>query len=243
VADILCFKMISIILPVFNEGKNIVRQIDAIEKSIDFDHEVLIVYDFDKDDTIPAARKLAKKYKSVRLVKNIFGRGVINAVKTGIKNAKGRVVVIMPADLADDPKTVNRMWEKIETGFDIVCASRYGKGGKKIGGGFLKTQLSRIAGQLSPLLLGIPTADISNGFKMYKRNIFDKIKIESTGGWEYSCEVIIKAHHAGFKIADVPTVWRDRMMGKSKFKMMKWLPKYLRWYVWGVYLNINRRFL
>ncbi|OGH41853.1 MAG: hypothetical protein A3H79_03515 [Candidatus Levybacteria bacterium RIFCSPLOWO2_02_FULL_36_8b] len=234
---------ISIILPVFNEGENITKQVNDLEKDLKNAHEILIVYDFNEDNTVSFARELQKKFNTVLLVKNNFDRGVINAVKTGIKMARGEVVVIMPADLADDPKTVNRMWEKIETGFDIVCASRYGKGGKKIGGGFLKTQLSRIAGQLSPLLLGIPTADISNGFKMYRRNIFDKIKIESTEGWEYSCEVIIKAHHAGLKIADVPTVWRDRTMGKSKFKMAKWLPKYLRWYAWGVYLNINRRFL
>ncbi|MEK7581029.1 MAG: glycosyltransferase [Patescibacteria group bacterium] len=233
---------LSIVLPVYNEGENITTQIIALEKDVINPHEILIVYDFDEDNTIPYARKLQRKFKSVILVKNNFGKGVINAVKTGIKNAKGKVVVIMPADLADEPKTVNKMYTKMEDGFDIVCASRYGKGGKKIGGGFLKTLLSRFAGQLSPFLLGIPTTDISNGFKMYKRNIFDKIKIESTGGWEYSCEIIIKAYHAGFKIGDVPTVWRDRTVGKSKFKLLKWLPKYVRWYLYGILvrLNVNR---
>ena len=196
---------ISIILPVFNEGENITKQIFALEKDLKNPHEILIVYDFNEDNTIPFAQKLCKKYKTVQLVKNIFGRGVINAVKTGIKNAKGEVVVIMPADLADDPNTINRMFEKIGRGYDIVCATRYSKGGKKIGGEYLKTTLSRFAGLMTPLLLGIPTTDISNGFK----------------------------------IGEVPAIWRDRTRGKSKFKLLKWLPKYIRWYLYGILLRLN----
>ena len=230
---------ISVILPVFNEGENITKQIFALEKDLKNPHEILIVYDFNEDNTIPFAQKLCKKYKTVQLVKNIFGRGVINAVKTGIKNAKGEVVVIMPADLADDPNTINRMFEKISRGYDIVCATRYSKGGKKIGGEYLKTTLSRFAGLMTPLLLGIPTTDISNGFKMYKRGVLDRIKIESAGGWEYSCEIVIKAHHSGFKIGEVPAIWRDRTRGKSKFKLLKWLPKYIRWYLYGILLRLN----
>lgn len=225
---------VSIVLPVFNEGKNIESQINAIENSLAFDHEVLIVYDFDKDDTIPPVKELQKKYRNIYLVKNIFGRGVINAVKTGFAKSRGETVVVMPADLADDPATINKMYQKIKAGYDIVCATRYAKGGQKIGGERLKTFLSRLAGLTTPLLLGIPTTDIANGFKMYRRKVIDAIKIESDGGWEFSTELLIRAHHAGFKIADVPTVWRDRTSGQSKFKLLKWLPKYLYWYVWGI---------
>ena len=104
---------------------------------------------------------------------------------------------------------------------------------------FLKTTLSRLAGLMTPILLGIPTTDIANGFKIYRKDVLRSIKIESTGGWEYSCELIIKAHHKGFKIGDVPTVWRDRASGKSKFKLLKWLPKYIRWYLLGMLLRLN----
>ena len=233
--------MVSIILPVFNEGKNITSQISAIEKSVDFDHEVLIVYDFDEDNTVPVVRNLQKKIKKIQLVKNIFGRGVINAVRTGIKKAKGDYLVVMPADLADDPTTINRMYEKIEKGYDIVGATRYAKGGKKIGGERLKTFLSRLAGLSTPLLLGIPTTDIANGFKMYRRRVIEAINIESDGGWEYAMETVIKAHFAGFKIGDVPSVWRDRTQGRSKFKLLKWLPKYLKWYAWGILCRFSDR--
>lgn len=231
--------MISIILPVYNEGKNIKRQLGEIFSTVKNPYEVLIIYDFDGDDTVSVVKKLIKKQKMVFLIKNIFGKGLINAVKTGFQKTKGSFVVVMPADLADDPNTINKMYEKIQQGFDIVCATRYGRGGSKIGGPLLKTILSRIAGLATPLLLGIPTTDIANGFKMYRKEVIDKIKINSTGGWEFSTELLIKAHHQGFKISEVPTVWKDRTLGKSKFKLLKWLPKYLRWYLWGIVLRFK----
>lgn len=231
--------LITIVLPVFNEGKNIQKQIESIETSVKFKQEILIIYDFGRDDTIPVVKKLQNKFKNLKLVKNIFGRGVINAVKTGFQKATGSVVVVMPADLADNPDTVNKMYKKIQQGFDIVCATRYGRGGTKVGGPIIKTFLSRIAGLATPLLLGIPTTDIANGFKMYKKKVLENIEIESDGGWEFSAELLIKAHHSGFKIADVPTIWRDRTYGASKFKLLKWLPKYLKWYLWGISLRFR----
>lgn len=236
---------ISIILPVFNEGKNISKQIEELEKIIKYKHEIIIVYDFKEDDTVPFVKKLQKKYRFLRLVKNNLGRGVINAVKTGFGSSSGGAVVVMPADLADNPQTINRMFQKLDQGFDIVCATRYAKGGKKIGGGFLKTFLSKVAGLMTPLFLGIPTTDIANGFKMYRKQVLGKIKIESLGGWEFSMEIVIKAHNAGFKVCEVPTVWRDRVSGKSKFKLLKWLPYYLKWYLLGIVyrLKIDRLFV
>lgn len=237
--------LISVILPVYNEGKNISEQIEELEKTIATKHEIVIVYDFDEDDSVIPVKKLQKKYSHIILVKNIFGAGLINAVKTGFEKAKGDFVVVMPADLADDPQTINKMCQKMNKGYDVICATRYSKGGRKFGGGLVKTTLSRLAGLLTPLLLGIPTTDIANGFKMYKKQVLKKINIESRGGWEFSMEIVIKAHKAGFKVCDVPTVWRDRVSGKSKFKLLKWLPYYLKWYLLGIAyrLKINRLFV
>lgn len=231
--------MLSVILPVFNEGENIKDQIEVLEKTIPFDHELLVIYDFDQDNTVPVVKKLLVKFKSVRLVKNIFGRGIINAVITGFKKSRGEYVVVMPADLADNPQTIVKMYKKIQQGWDIVCTTRYGKGGAKIGGPRIKTFLSKIAGLSTPLLLGIPTTDIANGFKMYRRKVIEKINIESDGGWEFAMEMVIKAKKLGFKISEVPTVWLDRTQGTSKFKLLKWLPKYIHWYLVGIANRLN----
>lgn len=230
---------ISIILPVFNEGGNIKLQIAAIQSTTKNINEILVVYDFDKDNTIPEVKKMQKKYTNIKLTKNLFGMGVISAIKTGIIKAKGEFIVIMPADLADDANTINKMKAKMGSKFDIIGATRYTKGGKKMGGDLIKTFFSRFAGIATPFLLGIPVTDISNGFKMYRKKVLNEIVITADGGWEFSIELIIKAYYAGFKISEVSTIWKDRISGASKFNLKKWLPKYFKWYFWG----IKKRFI
>lgn len=225
---------ISIIVPVYNEGANIAKFIYDLETSVNIKHEVLIIYDFDKDDTIPVVKRLKSKFKNIKLRKNIFGSGLINACKTGFKKANANFIVVIPGDLADEPKTINKMYEIAEKGYDIVCASRYSRGGKQLGGSLVKSFLSKFAGLTTPVLLGIPTSDLTNGFKMYNRKIFKKINIESQGGWEFAMEILIKAHFLGFKITETPSIWKERSSGKSKFKLLKWLPKYIYWYFWGI---------
>lgn len=228
-------KYLSIIVPVYNEGTNIKKFIFGLENSVNINHEVLMIYDFDKDDTIPIVKRLKVKFKNIKLIKNIFGSGLINACKTGFNKSSGNFIVVMPGDLADEPKIINKMYELAEKGYDIVCASRYCKGGKQLGGGLVKSFLSKFVGLTTPLLLGIPTSDLTNGYKMYSRKIFKKIKIESQGGWEFSMEILIKAYFLGFKITEVASTWKQRSSGKSKFKLLKWLPGYIYWYFWGVY--------
>lgn len=225
---------VSIIVPVYNEGANISKFISSLESSVNIKHEVLIIYDFDEDDTVPVAKILRKKFKNIEIVKNKLGFGLINACKTGFKKAKGNFMVVMPGDLADDPITINKMYELSKKGYDIVCATRYSRGGKKLGGGLLKSFLSKFAGLTTPLLLGIPTSDLTNGFKMYNRKLFKKINIESQGGWEFTMEILIKAHFLNFRITETPSTWKERSSGKSKFKLLRWLPGYVYWYFWGV---------
>ena len=225
---------VSIIVPVYNEGANITKFLYDIESVVYVRHEVLIIYDFDKDDTVPVVKKLKKIFKSIQMIKNIFEPGLINACKTGFEKAKGNFMVVMPGDLADEPKTINKMYELAKKGSDIVCATRYSKGGKQLGGNLVKSFLSKFAGLTTPVLLGIHISDLTNGFKMYNRIILKKVNIESQGGWEFSMEILIKAHFLGFKITETPSVWRARSSGKSKFKLLSWLPKYIYWYFWGI---------
>lgn len=232
---------ISVIVPVYNEGSNISLFVQALEKAVKIKHEILIVYDFDEDNTVPVARKLKKQFPNLKLTKNNLGPGLINACKTGIKQSSGDFIVIMPGDLADDPRTINRMYNLATKGFDIVCATRYSRGGKKEGEASFKSILSRLAGITTPLILGIPTSDLTNGYKMYKRAVLEKIPIESTGGWEFTMEALIKAHLLGFKITETPSTWKERHFGKSKFKLFHWLPRYIYWYWWGFSQRIMKK--
>lgn len=223
---------ISIVLPVYHEEKNIPTTLKRINQYVRNSYEVLIIYDSDDDPTVSVVRKNFNK-NNIHLVKNSIGigRGVINAIKTGILHAKGEAVVILMADLSDDISQIDQMYNLIKKGFDIVCASRYMKGGRKIGGPIIKTLLSKVAGLSLYYLFKVPTHDSTNAFKMYRWDIFNTITIASTGGFEYSLEIIIKAYKKGYKITEIPTIWKDREEGKSNFRILRWLPKYIGCYL------------
>ncbi|MDR0692548.1 MAG: glycosyltransferase [Prevotellaceae bacterium] len=223
---------LTIVIPVYNEADNIKTAIDRIETTVCCPHEVHIVYDMDEDTTVPVVQAIKANYRNViSLVKNKYGRGVLNAIKTGLEEAKTEFVIVTMADLSDPPEVINAMMEKAkQEGADLVCASRYMRGGKQYGGPFLKGLFSRVAGVSLHWLAGIPTHDISNSFKLYRRTMLGTITIESAGGFEIGMEITVKAFLQGYKIAEVPTTWTDRAAGASNFKLWKWLPHYLRWY-------------
>jgi len=228
------FNLLNIVIPVYNEAENIKNTISEINQRVSTPHNIFIIYDFDEDNTLPVARNLMKEQNNIELVKNKYGKGVLNAIKTGFENIKEGVILVVMADLSDDLSKVDEMFEKISEGYDIVCGSRYMKGGRQIGGPRFKKLLSRLAGVSLHYLTGIPTHDITNSFKMYTKKVLDDIKIESNGGFELGMEIVIKAFFKGYKITEVPCVWRDRSAGKSRFKLWKWLPKYIHWYLFAI---------
>jgi dolichol-phosphate mannosyltransferase len=223
---------LQISIPVYNEAENIRRVLKEIEENISTPHRTNIIYDFEEDNTIPAVKAFIKEQKTpnISLVKNNYSKGVLNAIKTGFDIAQEGAVLVVMADCSDDLTIVDKMYTKINQGDDIVCGSRYIKGGRQIGGPRLKGLLSRLAGTSLHRLTGIPTHDISNSFKMYRVSTVKEIKIESSGGFEIGMEILVKTYLKGGKISELPAVWRDRTAGTSRFQLRKWLPKYIHWY-------------
>ena len=225
---------VDFIVPVFNEGKNIGSMLAELYRAVEYPKRVLIVYDRDDDDTLPVVGPLLGQYEGLTLLRNTRGTGVLNAIRSGIDAATGDVVIVTMADLSDDPIIANEMVRRIRAGeADVVCASRYMRGGKQIGGGALKKTLSRLAG-LSLYFMGFPVHDATNAFRAYRRDVLKSFEIESQGGFEYSLELTAKAHAAGFRVVEVPTQWRDRSAGQSRFRLFKWLPRYIRWYLYAL---------
>lgn len=226
---------VDFVMPVYNEGANIARALDEIDRAVTIPKRVLIVYDFDGDDTVPAVRALQDRYPWAVLHKNDLGRGVVNAVKAGIAATTADVVIVTMADLSDDLSVIAEMVNLIRVGgYDVVCASRYMRGGRQIGGPFLKGLLSRTAGLSLYWLGGMPTHDATNAFRAYRRAVLLDHPIESSGGFAYSLEITAKAFAAGRRITEVPSVWRDRSAGQSRFKLRAWLPHYLKWYFFAL---------
>jgi glycosyltransferase involved in cell wall biosynthesis len=228
----LIYSSINIVIPVYNEGENILKTLDEIKAKVKTPHQIFIVYDFDEDNTLPAVNKYNQA--SVILVKNKCGKGALSAIKTGFDAVRDGIVLVVMADLSDDLIVVDEMFNKINEGYDIVCGSRFMRGGRHIGGPFLKSLISKWACLSLYYLVGFPTHDVTNSFKMYTKKVLSSIMIESNGGFELGMEICVKAYVKGFKIAEVPSTWHDRSVGQSRFKLWQWLPKYLHWYFFAV---------
>lgn len=227
---------LTVVMPVYNEGAHIAQVLEGLAGTLRHPVHVTLVYDFEEDDTLAPARQAANELSmNLRLVRNAYGRSALNAIKTGLDVAETEYVVVMMADLSDPPEVINRMVDMAwQEGADVVCASRYMPGGRQIGGPLVKRTLSRMAGVSLYRLTSLPTHDVTNSFKLYAKRAFESIKIESTGGFELGMEMTVKAHAMGFRVCEVPTTWRDRPTGKSRFRLLAWLPSYLRWYLYAL---------
>jgi len=224
----------TIVIPVYNETENIVTEIEALESQVSEPHIINIIYDFDEDTSIPVVKEIQKRASNINLIKNKYGRGVLNAIKTGLESSDSEYTIVTMADLSDPPNVINEMVKKAdEEQADIVCASRYMIGGKQIGGPLIKGFMSRCAGISLKYLAGVDTHDATNSFKLYRTSFLKNQTIESNGGFELGLELVVKAHNQGKKICEVPTVWTDRISGKSNFKIIEWLPNYLKWYFYA----------
>jgi len=225
----------SVVVPVFNEGAAIGAYCRRIRQELPPGFELLIAYDFDEDDTLPALAALppSDRPARVRLVRNRLGRGVRFAIDAGMREAAADVVVVSMADLSDDFSAVEQMVSRAERGAAVVCASRYMRGGAQHGGPWLKGQLSRWAGVSLHWLAGLPTHDPTNSFKAYRRDFLRRTPIESAAGFSLGLELTLKAHFSGERVEEVPAQWWDRTTGQSRFRLWAWLPLYLRWYLWA----------
>ena len=223
----------SIIVPTLNEGDQILTFLERFEDSVNIPVEILVIIDSESDTTLPALKRFdSQKFKVTGLVSTL-NPGPSNAIKFGISASSTNILVIIMADGSDDPSVVEEMVRLIDRGCDLVAASRYMPGGQQIGGPRLKRLLSRNASRLLRAVLGIGTHDSTNSYKAYSKDFVESVGVESNHGFELGIELVAKAHRNGKIIAEVPTIWIDRTVGESNFKLRKWLPQYLRWFFYA----------
>ena len=222
--------LLSLVIPVYNEADNIVPFLRDLEAQVQEPHEVLLVYDFPEDTTLPVVAAMRPPCPAVRLVHNDLGRGVLNAIKAGFRASQGDVIVVMMADRSDEPGDVPAMAKLVREGADVVAGSRYVRGGRQEGGPLVKRTLSRLAGMSLHYFAGLPIRDATNNFRAYSRRAVE-LPIEGQASFAIALELTLKAHWQGWRLAEVPTTWRDRTAGQSRFRLWAWLPHYLRWYL------------
>ncbi len=221
---------LDIVIPVYQEGENITHLLDSFVAEVHTPCRVLICYDRDDDSTLAAINAYPKRDAlDIVFVKN-QGRGPHGAVMTGLTQSTAPFALVYMADDDFNARRIDGMVEKAEQGCDIVVASRFVPGGCMIGAPWLKGFLVRGASFTLYHLARLPVHDPSNGLRLFSRRVIDEIAVESDSGFCYSIELLVKCHRLGWPIGEVPIEWYERAAGQSRFRVLKWLPKYLRWY-------------
>jgi len=227
---------LTILMPVRDEGPNLGVMLKILEAVVEVPHEILIVYDEPHDTSIPIVRALQPRYPRVRLLHNRDGRGVANALRTGIRHAAGEYVLIFAVDDTGPVLAIDEMLRLMKSGCDLVSCTRYARGGRRLGGSWIGGLLSRVANAMFRRVTGMQLTDATTGIKMVRRSALESIPLEATtGGWAVAFELAIKAQLAGWRMGEVPIISIDRLFGgASTFALGPWVKEYLRWFLWGV---------
>ena len=230
-------KNLSIILPVYNEKESLSLMIKILNSTLEFENEIIIVYDSEQDNSIPIAKKLQSQFKNILLVHNTLGKGVKYALKAGINKSKFENILITAVDEIFPIISIDKMLNMIvKENYDFVSGTRYKNGGKRLGGSLVGHFLSISANKSFSLLTNFPLSDLTTGIKMFKKDFFQKVEISSNPiGWVFAFELSIRAYIMNLKIGEVPLISVDRLFGgESTFRLGKWVKEYLKCYFWGL---------
>lgn len=214
---------VSIVVPAYNEQENLpklMKNLIGLRNSLK-DFEIIIVDDNSSDKTGFLADAYSRKHSNVRVVhrsKGLNGMGI--ALKEGTRAAKGRYIVWVMADNSDDLSTIPRFVGKLKDNFDMVFGSRYIKGGSKGDLDAFKAMLSSGYTLAAGLIFGFKVHDITNAFRAFKKEIFNNIMLESND-FAISPEFAIRAHLKGYKLGEVPTTYKNRKAGATKFRLIR----------------------
>jgi glycosyltransferase involved in cell wall biosynthesis len=204
--------------------------LDRIFAEVTLPCEVLVVFDDPADSTVPFLEKYAADEPRLIPTLNGHGRGPARAIRWGIEHARAPAAVVTMADGSDDVEQIDELCKLVERGVVVAAASRYVSGGQQIGGPMVKSSLSRLAGVSLYWLARVGTRDATNSFKAYSTDFVREVGIESDAGFEIGIELVAKARRLRLPVAELPTIWLERARGQSNFAVMRWLPRYLRWY-------------
>ena len=224
---------VSIVVTAYNEGEAIIACLDRLFDAVTLPCEILVVFDSPDDTTAAWVEKYQRSDPRVIPVLNTYGRGPARAIRYGFDHVTADVTVITMADGCDDPMQIDSLVRLVERGVVIAAASRYMRGGSQIGGPPFKRTLSRLAGISLYHLARVGTHDATNSFKAYSTNFVRSVGIASDAGFEVGIELVAKARRHRKPVAEIPTIWLDRVVGSSNFKLANWISKYLQWYFYA----------
>lgn len=221
---------LEIVIPIYNEGDKVIKLLNMFNSFVKNKFRVLLCYDNEKDNIFEYKNEL-KNYKfEIVMVKNSF-TGPCHAIKQGLLYSDSDCVIVFPADDFLNINLIDQMYSLYKNGNDVVVPSRFMKGGSMIGCPIIKEILVRSASIILFYFSNIGVRDATNGFRLFSRNLLNKVNIESSKGFAYSLELLAKSKKLGMQSCELPAKWEEReFKSKSRFKLLYWLPEYLRWF-------------
>lgn len=212
--------MVAIVIPTYNERENLPRLLDGLFALELVDTKVIVVDDASPDGTA----EIARKAPGVTVIERVGERGLGSALIRGFRQALAdgaEVIVEMDADGSHDPAEVPKLLDAVASGADAAVGSRRIAGGRIIGWGVARHAMSFMAMTAARLVLRLRTRDVTNGFRAYRRAVLEKIGLATirSNGYAFQEEMLFRAERAGFRVVEVPTIFRDRTMGKSKLSL------------------------
>lgn len=220
---------LSVVIPAYNEAASLAQIINTLYNVLNnnkIEHEIVVINDNSKDNTEEVLSELKKKNSSLFFYTNKGPNGFGYAVRHGLENFSGDCVAIMMADLSDSPMDLIRFYRKMEEGYDCVFGSRFMKGSKVIDYPKHKLIINRIANNLVSIIFGIKYNDITNAFKLYRKETIKGISPFLSPHFNLTLELPLKAIVRGYSYAILPNSWTNRKFGISKLKIKEMGSRY-----------------
>ena len=220
---------LSVIIPSRNEAENLVQCISEILKELNkhkIKHEILVVDDGSTDNTSRLLQDMALQNPTIQYLRNVEEHGFGRAVRIGLSEFTGDAVAIMMADRSDSPQDLVNYWNKLQEGYECVFGSRFIRGSKVTDYPKIKLLVNRLVNTMIRYAFRIETNDITNAFKMYRRDVIEGCRPFISPHFNLTVEIPLKAIIRGYSWKVVPISWKNRDKGVAKLKLREMGSRY-----------------
>jgi dolichol-phosphate mannosyltransferase len=220
---------LSVVIPAYNEAEGITETIQHIYSKLiaeNIVHEILVVNDNSKDNTLAVLTQLQTEITTLVVHTNAGPNGFGYAIRYGLERFSGDCVAIVMADLSDSPADLVAFYNKMKEGYDCVFGTRWSMGGKVYDYPRHKLFLNRFFNTIVRILFGIKYNDVTNAFKLYRRETIDGVKPFLSPHFNLTVEIPLKAIIRGYTYAVLPNSWTNRKHGVSNLKIREMGSRY-----------------
>jgi len=226
---------LSVVIPAFNEEDSIGETLDSIYHellSADVPHELIVINDNSKDNTLEVLTALQLSIPTLIVHTNHGPNGFGYAVRYGLERFNGDCVAVMMADLSDSPEDLVAFYNKLQEGYDCVFGSRFISGGEVVDYPKFKLLMNRFVNTGVRLSFRIRYNDLTNAFKLYRRETMLGLKPFLSPHFNLTLELPLKAIVRGYSYTVLPNSWTNRKYGESKLKLKEMGSRYFFIYLY-----------